>query len=273
MLFEWFAEHRRKKIIEEPFPAEWQEVLNNNVAVYALLTEDEQQRLRGDLRILIAEKSWEGCAGLELTDAMKVTIAAQAALLTINRKHNYYPNVESILVYPNDYRARNKQQDASGVVQNAITGRLGEAWTNSGPVILSWFDAVRGGSNPADGRNVVYHEFAHKLDSGDNEMNGVPLLDSDEQVTEWAEVMQAEYDHLVAAVAHGHETLLDPYGATNPAEFFAVATECFFEKPVQMRNRHPRMYHVLQRYYQQDTAKRHPEPVILPETTNEAPSF
>jgi Mlc titration factor MtfA (ptsG expression regulator) len=255
MLFEWFAEHRRQRVVEPPFPEEWLEVLNRNMPVYALLIADEQSRLRDDLRILLAEKSWEGCGGLELTDEIKVTIAAQACLLTLNRKHDYFANVESILVYPTDYHARDRRRDASGVVDETISDRLGEAWSN-GPIVLSWFDVQKGGSNPDDGSNVVYHEFAHKLDVTDGEMNGVPLLDDDAQVATWAEVMHAEFENLVAAVEKGHETLLDPYGATNAAEFFAVATECFFEKPMQMLHRHPHLYHVLQGYYHQDPAAR-----------------
>lgn len=255
MILEWFAEHRRQKIREKPFPAAWLEILNKNVGVYVLLTEEEQTRLREDLHILIEEKDWEGCGGLELTDEIKVTIAAQAALLILHREHNHYQNVQSILVYPSNYRAHEQQRDAAGVVSEGVFGRLGEAWTQ-GPVVLSWFDAVKGASNPEDGHNVVYHEFAHKLDMGDGDPNGVPLLDNDAEVEEWAEVMQAEYTQHVAQVEKGHKTLLDPYGATNAAEFFAVVTECFFEKPAQMLHHHPRLYHVLQEYYHQDPAAR-----------------
>lgn len=255
MVFEWFGNHRRKHLLEQPFPAEWQAILEEKLPVYSLLTEEEQARLRDDLRILIAEKSWEGCGGLELTDEMKLLIAAQASLLTLNRSHSHYANVESILVYPTNYRAQTRSLDGSGVVDETLTNRLGEAWSN-GPVVLSWFDVQQGGSNSADGRNVVYHEFAHKLDMTDHEMNGVPLLDSDEQVEEWAEVMQKEFEHLSASVETGHKSLLDSYGATNPAEFFAVCTECFFEKPEQMQHRHPDLYRVLQGYYQQDPAAR-----------------
>ena len=255
MLTEWFAERRRRRIRKEPFPPEWIAMLERNVAVYALLTEDEQTRLREDLHILIEEKNWEGCNGQAMSDEIKITIAAQAALLTLNREHEHYPNVESILVYPGLYHVHDKQRDASGVVQNAITGRLGEAW-GQGPVILSWFDAIKGGSNGEDGRNVVYHEFAHKLDMRDGDANGAPLLEDDAQVAEWADVMEVEYAHHVAQVEKGHSTLIDPYGTTNAAEFFAVTTECFFEKPTQMQHQHPRLYHVLRGYYRQDPAAR-----------------
>ena len=255
MVFEWFGEHRRQKITEEPFPEAWEAILQENLPVYALLDSEEQARLRDDLRILIAEKSWEGCGGLTLTDEIQVTIAAQASLLTLGREPNYFPKVESILVYPADYRARDRQRDPSGVVDEGVSGRLGEAWSD-GPVVLSWSDALQGGRNMEDGHNVVYHEFAHKLDMDDNDANGVPTLDTEEQVQEWEEVMTAEFAHLIAAAESGHETVLDSYGATNPAEFFAVSTECFFEKPLQMLHKHPNLYRVLQGYYRQDPADR-----------------
>ena len=168
MVLEWFL-HRRDDIDTQPFPAEWLEILQRNAPVYDLLSEAEQIRLRSDLSVFIAKKNWEGCAGLELTDEMKVTIAAQACLLTLNREHHYFANVESILVYPADYHAKETRRDGSGVVNEGMSNRLGEAWT-TGPIVLSWFDAQMGGSNPRDGRNVVYHEFAHKLDMTDGEM-------------------------------------------------------------------------------------------------------
>ena len=263
-MFNWLREHQRNKLREEPFPQEWLDALAENFPVYARLTPEEQDKLRGDVRVFLHEKSWEGCGGMELTDTMRVLISAQAMLLLLHREHDYYPNVESILVYPTGYRAADKARDPSGVVNAGGTDRLGEAWSN-GPVVLSGFDAILGGSNPNDGSNVVYHELAHKLDMSDGEMNGVPLLENDAEVEEWAEVMSAEYEALVAAAEHGHHTLLNTYGATNAAEFFAVATECFFEKSVQMQHTHPKLYHALQGYYHQDPAARHE-----PETENGA---
>lgn len=137
--------------------------------------------------------------------------------------------------------------------------RLGEAWSN-GPVVLSWQDVEIGGMNERDGHNVVLHEFAHKLDVNDGSVDGVPFLDSNEQINEWSEIMSKEYERLVQASEHGKATLLDHYGATNPGEFFAVATECFFEKPVQMQHKHPDLYELLKGYYKQDTAARMREP-------------
>jgi Mlc titration factor MtfA (ptsG expression regulator) len=255
LVFAWFAEHRRAGMREQPFPERWLAYLEKNVGHYPYLSESEQAILRDDLRILIAEKTWEGGGGLELTEEMQVTIAAEASLLLLGLDHEYYPNVESIIVYPRDYTAPSKSQDPSGVIDESGSSRLGEAW-NIGPVLVSWADARDGGRNPTDGHNVVLHEFAHKLDMRDGAADGVPKLETDAQYDTWAEVMSAEYQELVAQTEKGHKSLLDSYGATNAAEFFAVATECFFEKSVLMAEQHPRLYAVLRDFYHQDTAAR-----------------
>jgi Mlc titration factor MtfA (ptsG expression regulator) len=255
LVFAWFANRRREEIREQPFPERWLAYLEKNVGHYPSLTESEQATLRADLRILIAEKTWEGGGGLELTEEMQVTIAAEASLLLLGLDHEFYPNVESIVVYPQDYVAPSKSRDPSGVVDEYGSTRLGEAWDN-GPVVLSWSDARADSLNPTDGHNVVLHEFAHKLDMRDGAADGVPKLKDDEQYEAWAEVMSQEFAELVEQTEKGHKSLLDSYGATNPAEFFAVATECFFEKSVLMEERHPRLYKVLRDFYHQDTASR-----------------
>lgn len=255
MVFAWFANRRREEIREQPFPAAWLTYLEKNVGHYPYLSAEEQATLRDDLRILIAEKSWEGGGGLELTEEIQVTIAAEASLLLLGLDHEFYPNVESIIVYPSDYTAPAKTRDASGVVDEYGSTRLGEAWDN-GPVLISWADARSDSLNPRDGHNVVLHEFAHKLDMRDGVADGVPKLDDDAQYDTWAEVMSAEYQELVEQTEKGHKSLLDSYGATNAAEFFAVATECFFEKSVLMQEHHPRLYEVLRAFYHQDTASR-----------------
>lgn len=255
MVFAWFADHRRAEIREQPFPEAWLGYIEKNVAHYKYLSESEQATLRDDLRILIVEKTWEGGGGLELTEEMQVTIAAEASLLLLGLDHEFYKNVESIVVYPRDYVASARTRDPSGVVDEYGSTRLGEAWDN-GPVLLSWSDARFGGLNPTDGHNVVLHEFAHKLDMRDGAADGVPKLDDDAAYDTWAEVMSAEFQELVAQTEKGHKSLLDSYGATDAAEFFAVATECFFEKPVLMQEHHERLYAVLRDFYHQDPASR-----------------
>ena len=258
MLFSWLTEHRRKKILAEPFPEAWEHYLHRDVPHDEFLSDEERERLRDLIQIFVAEKNWEGCGGLTLTDEIRVGIAAQACLLLLGLEdHNFYKNVQSILVYPSGYKVVETHPREAGIVDETPGARLGEAWSTGGPVVLSWSDALTGGRDPFDGHNVVLHEFAHKLDLRDGSADGVPnLSEGQEQYDEWHDVMAPEYDHLVAQNEQGRADLLDGYGATSPAEFFAVATECFFEKPRQLREKHPRLYDVLARYYRQDTAAR-----------------
>ncbi len=256
MLFEWLFRPRRhatrRHLLAAPLPAAWLPILQR-LPFYRRLDERGQQRIVDDLRVLIAEKNWEGCGGLVLTDEIKVTIAAQASLLLLNIEHDYYEDVQSILVYPSAYRTM-PQTDASGVVQQG-QANLGEAW-RGGPVILAW-DAAKGGAlDPLDGHNLVLHEFAHKLDMLDGLADGTPSMPDRGEFTAWVRTMSAEYTKLREAAANGRATVLDQYGATNPAEFFAVATECFFERSRELRQQHPALYEVLHDYYQQDPAAR-----------------
>jgi Mlc titration factor MtfA (ptsG expression regulator) len=248
MLLSWLKQRRRRRILGNPFPSAWRDYLQRNVAVYGLLSTGEQAQLRDDLRILVVEKNWEGCGGIEMTEEIMVTIAAQAALLLLGIEHDYYANVQSILVYPSAYEApEDKELGIAG------RGRLGEAWYR-GPVVLAWDSVKSGGQDPADGRNVVFHEFAHQLDYLDGLADGTPPLRDQAQYRRWHKVMETEFNRLVIDAAEGRAQVLDEYGATNHAEFFAVATEAFFEKPVQLRQQHPEMYAVLKDYYCQDPA-------------------
>ncbi|MGF1582696.1 MAG: zinc-dependent peptidase [Gemmataceae bacterium] len=253
MIFSWFKRRRRKKLLAEPFPEAWLDYIEPNVPAYAHLNDKEQTKMRNDLRILVAEKDWEGCGGLEMTDEIKVTIAAQASLLLLGLKHDYFPSVLSVLVYPDSYRSQ------GGIGQDGLfhtgTENLGEAWYR-GPVILSWEEVRIGGTDYRDGRNVVLHEFAHQLDFADGTINGTPPLETNDMYGRWREVMTAEYEQLVHDAQTGGYTVLDYYGATNAAEFFAVTTECFFERPGEMRRGHPELYALLSDYYHQDPASR-----------------
>ena len=251
----WPWQVDREELRAAPFPEVWLRHLEENVPHYTYLTEYEQETLRGDLRIFIAEKHWEGCGGLELTDEIQVTIAAQACLLTLCLPHNFYPNVRSLFIYPAAYAGKSRRRGVAGVVTEEQVGRLGEAW-HTGPVVLSWQDALTGGVNPRDGQNVVFHEFAHKLDLMDGAADGFPRLHEDGDYPRWQAVLNEQWEYLRGRSKKGRVTLLSHYGATNGAELFAVATEAFFEKPREMRQRHPELYLVLADYYRQDTAAR-----------------
>lgn len=253
-MFPWSRERRRRDLLARPVPDQWLEYIRADVFQYASLSNAEQDKLRGDLRILVAEKNWEGCGGLAMTDEIKVTIAAQASLLLLGLEHDYFANVESILVYPASYVAVQKTMESLGIIREAPSYRLGEAWVQ-GPVIVSWSDALAGGRSANGGHNVVLHEFAHKLDFRDGSVDGVPRLQTRQQSAQWAQVMSEEYASLAAHSAAGELTALDAYGAVNAGEFFAVATEAFFQTPRPLLEASPRLYALLQDYYQQDPAR------------------
>ena len=252
MLFPLFN-NRRKQILAEPFPYEWNTYLDNNVGLYRRLSVDEQERLRDIAKVMVREKNWEGCKGLVLTDEHRVTIAAQAAVLILNVEHDYFGNVKSILVYPAGYSAKTTVTDGR-IVSEAPVNRLGEAWSSDLPIILSWPDALAGGRHEGDGHNVVLHEFAHKLDNRDGKGDGVPRLKTDAEYHRWSVVMSHEFEVLTYRASMGQPSLLNQYGATSPAEFFAVSTECFFERPRELRHYHPDLYKIFQEYYKQDPA-------------------
>jgi Mlc titration factor MtfA (ptsG expression regulator) len=255
MILSWLRNRRRRRLLEQPFPTGWLGYLQRNVAHYRYLDEAEQAKLRDDLRIFLAEKYWEGCGGLTITNEIKVTISAQACLLLLGLRHNYFESVLSVLVYPWGYRGPEDEPGHSGLITEHGDARAGEAHYR-GPVILSWADVLQEGRHPERGANVVYHEFAHQLDMLNGLVDGTPPLETPEQYQRWREVMTAEYRKLIEASVHGRATLLDQYGTTNEAEFFAVATECFFDRPVALAHRHPRLYELLRDYYHQDPAER-----------------
>jgi MtfA peptidase len=250
-MFGLSKKERWAKILQNPFPREWSEILAKYVPIYERLSAVDRAELRGLIQVFLAEKIFEGCGGLEITDEIKVTIAAQACLLLLRRETDVYPKLITILVYPTAYVSNMPQHGPHGVVTEGPQGRLGEAWT-SGVVVLSWDDVKLGAADVRDGHNVVFHEFAHQLDQEDGSSDGAPLLPKRNLYSAWARVLGAEYDELRKAAETGKKSVLDTYGATEPAEFFAVATEAFFEKPVQLKKKHPELYEELKIYYSQD---------------------
>lgn len=249
MIFSWLNQRRRRKLIERPWPAEWEEILRRNVPHDAVLPNDARQKLRDLVKVFVAEKDWVGCGGLAMTDEIRVTIAGQACLLLLGVEGYAFDGVRTILVYPGPFVQPPEWHRHWGLVEEAAP-TLGEAW-HRGPVILAWTHVRGGGPYGRTGRNVVLHEFAHQLDGLDGEMGGTPPLRSPEEYRRWNEVVNAEYDRLVAAVKRGEPAWLDAYGATNHAEFFAVATEHFFEEPREMLRRHAELFEVLAGFYRQ----------------------
>ncbi len=256
MILRWIRNRRRKKLASRPFPPAWLDILHRNVAVYPRLTRLEQAKLRNDVRIFTAEKNWEGCGGLQLTDEIRVTIAAQMGLLVLGFPSEYFEQVLSVLIYPNAYSAPDQKPASGGVVLVGQSDREGEAWYR-GPVILSWADVLTGAKNIRANHNLVLHEFAHQLDMQNGQIaDGVPPLDSSAQLQQWLDVTEREFQRLIRDCGSGQQTVLDCYGTTNRAEFFAVSTESFFQRPAVLKLRHPDLYQLLQQYYRQDPAAR-----------------
>lgn len=246
---------RRRRIQARPFPATWEPHLQG-LPFFRTLSEDEQTKLRGLVQVFIEEKNFEGCAGLKVDHAMRVCIAAQACLLILHLDHHWYRGVRSILIYPSSFRSNFEQVSGPGVVGPPPENpHAGEAWLG-GAVILAWDRAFEGGRNGSDGRNTVFHEFAHKLDMLDGHVDGAPPAASREQALAWREIATHAFSELQADAQRGRRSLLDHYGATSPAEFFAVATEVFFEQASALKKRHPEVYACLQRFYRQDPAAR-----------------
>jgi Mlc titration factor MtfA (ptsG expression regulator) len=249
-----FRKWRRSRIVNRPFPAEWMAIMERSVPFYKHLPPPDQAELQRHILILIAEKRFEGCGGLTITDEIKVTRAAQACILLLHRRTDYYPGLSSILVYPQAYVAKHAEYLASGVVAEGHHVRLGESWRH-GSIVLSWDDVRRSAADIHDGHNVVFHEFAHQLDTTGAKGDSTAVLSSRSNYIAWARVLQKDYERLRRDVSRNRRTLLDRYGATNPAEFFAVATEYFFERPKDLQKRHPDLYAELKLFYEQDPAR------------------
>jgi len=255
MLLRWL---RRRSIRRQQFPAAWEAILERDFARWRSLNDADRSRLRDELRFFIAERYWEGCGGLAITDEMKVLVAAQACLLLLHRPQDSFSNVSSILMYPSGYFAPTGPVSIFGaprVTHGGTMPVLGQAH-DRGPVILSWRHA-RDGAAADDGENLVYHEFAHKLDMMNGPVDGTPPMDTREQAREWREVMSREFaalrESLLNSPQHpglaGAPSVLRPYALTNPAEFFAVATEVFFERPDALRAERPELHRVMGRFF------------------------
>ncbi len=246
-MFSWFRKRRRKKLLAQPWPEAWDLHLQRNVRLTWEMTPAETEALKSRVKIFVAEKHWEGCKGLQLNEEIKVTVAAQACLMLLGVDDYYFDNVKTILMYPQAF----KRETGDGISQGKSQYRAGEAW-QGGPIILSWKDSLRGGRNEDDGHNLVIHEFAHALDGLDGEMGGNVMFNDAAAGEAWLKVVDREYAQLVRAKESGRRTLLDHYGATNKAEFFAVASETFFELPRELSREHEQLFALLQKYYRVD---------------------
>src|SRR6267378_3698633 len=252
MILEFLKQQRRRRLRARPFPKEWLALIQRHVVFFHKLTAGDRAELLGHIQVFLAEKRFEGCGGFEITDEVRVTIAAQACLLLLHRDTDYFPGLLTILVYPLTYMVQEDHQIGEHVWREGTASRLGETGRRMGSLVLSWGAVKHGAADPSDGKNVVLHEFAHQLDFENDAADGVPVLGTREQQLAWTEVMRSEFASLRAADESGVPSLLDTYGATDPVEFFAVSVEAFFEQPHALRAHHPKLYAELRNYFHQD---------------------
>ena len=244
---------RRKRFFAAAIPHGWHRILERNVRLYRILPDDLRRELRGHINVFLDAKVVQGCQGLTVTDEIRVTIAGHACLLLLNRATDYFPGFTTVLVYPDTFVVPTSSTDGPLETRD-LQPRLGESW-HRGPVILSWSEVMRDATEYRDSCNVVLHEFAHKLDEENDVMDGLPVLDSDSHYASWTDVMRNEYSLLQEDAEHGVPQVLDEYGAASPSEFFAVATEAFFETPVELEDEHPLLYTELKKFYKVDPGR------------------
>lgn len=244
---------RRARLRRRPLPSAWRRILRRRVPLVARLPADQQLRLKGLMQVFLAEKPIIGCAGLAVSEEMRVVIAAQACLPLLGRTRGYYPKLGQVLLYPGAFIVERAAPLPGGVQQEQRRALAGESWSQ-GQVILSWQDVLDGAADARDGRNVVVHEFAHQLDQLKGQANGAPPLADRLAQRRWSRVMQTEFERLRQTLAEGRRSLLDPYAASEPAEFFAVASEHYFEQGAQLAQQHPQLYRELAGFYGVNTA-------------------
>lgn len=244
--YPFLREWLRRRKARQPFPTAWRKQLQR-LPYYARLPADLKLQLQRHIQVLLAEKEFIGCGGLVIDDEMRLIIAAQACLLLLNRRDGYFPGLHSVLLYPDSFVVNRQEHDALGLMHEQQQVLAGESWSQ-GKVILSWSDVLAGTAADSP-HNVVIHEFAHQLDQQDGAMNGIPPMPNATLRTRWTEVFAREYAQLEDALAHNQPTLLNPYAATNPAEFFAVTSETFFMQPTLLAAQHGELYELLSRYY------------------------
>lgn len=248
----WWRRRRQARVREAPFPPEWDRILDRNLPALARLAPEDRDELRGLVAVFLDEKHFEGCGGLVVDDEVRVTIAGSACRLLVNRDDDPYPGLDVVRVYPSAFVVPARRREGL-LVHEGDEVRTGESWQR-GVVVLAWDAVLRGARHPGDGHDVALHEFAHQLDTADGAADGAPVLADADAYRAWARALGEAYAELAADVARGRQRLLDAYGATSPAEFFAVATEVFFEKPRRLRREEPELYAALRDFYRQDPA-------------------
>lgn len=247
----YWRDYQRKKITMKPFNKHWRKIIHKRIPAFKKMPTDVQLQLKNHIQVFLAEKEFIGCNGVVIDDEVRVTVAAQACLLLLNRKTNYYAKLHSILIYPREFIKEQTNRSANGVEYKQRIALKGESW-GFGKVVLSWEDIIFGAEQPCDGQNVVIHEFAHQLDQENGRANGAPILTATQNYATWSSTFEKEFKQLQHQANTHKPSLFDYYGATNPAEFFAVTSEVFFEQPLRFKHEHGALYQQLSRFYHVD---------------------
>jgi Mlc titration factor MtfA (ptsG expression regulator) len=242
---------KRMELREKPAPHGWAEAAFPHAPLLRRLPAADLEELYGHIQVFLSEKQFEGCAGFQMTDTVRLTIAAQACLLLLHRDTDYFPATETIMVYPDEFQVEVAEADDEWLVTEYTEDRSGESW-DYGPIVLSWRDVLESARPDADGYNVVIHEFSHQLDLENGEVDGVPKLPDAAAYAKWKEIFTPAYDAHCKAVDRGRRTELDEYGADSPHEFFSVVVEAFFEMPETLHRLYPDVYNLLADYFCQD---------------------
>lgn len=243
---------RRARVRRQPFPPGWRAVLRERMPAFARLPADVQVRLKKHAQVLLAEVPFIGCGGLVVNDEVRVLVAVQASLLLLGRGDGGFDGLSQVLVYPGAFVVERTHTQPDGTLRDERQVLSGESW-QQGQVVLSWDDVLAGAADPEDGRNVVIHEFAHRLDQATGTANGAPGFAPGSggaaRRRQWARVFSAEFEALQQRLARSESGLIDPYAATNAAEFFAVTTELFFERPEALAAAHPALHEQLRGFH------------------------
>ncbi len=250
----YWKEYQRNNIRNQPFKKEWRKIIQQRMPYFKSMPVDLQLQLEQHIQVFLAEKNFIGCNRLKITDEIRITIAAQACLLLLNRQTDYYCKLQTILVYPRAFIKVQQSINTDGTHKAQRVALAGESW-GFGKVVLSWQDTLAGAKIPDDGHNVVIHEFAHQLDQENGYANGAPILHNSQSYKCWSEVFSVQFEKLKKQAKYGTPSLFDYYGATEPAEFFAVTSEVFFEQAKQFHYQYPALYQQLKQYYQVDPVK------------------
>lgn len=254
-MFDLFGRRRRRRegLRRQSCPPEWRVLIEEAVPHFKYLPSEDREELLGHIQVFLDEKVFEGCNGLDVTDEMRLIIAAYACLMLLHRESDYYSKLVTILVYPSAFIAKKTRRGPGHVTIHGEEARVGESWER-GVVILAWDDVLQSLEVPSEGHNVIIHEFAHQLDQENGPGDGYPDVTDEDLISEWPGVFQTEYDRLLDDLEADREPFFEPYAAESPAEFFAVTVEYFFTIPQELADEHPELYGALVQYFQQDPA-------------------